>query len=527
VFRKKSPEEEQLKKHTSFLKSKHVDESLVAVSTIVSMGSSSPETMGKYIVSVLPQMLKDGDVRVHTRAALIASGLISTSPNTRGELVEQFIGLLRHNDPPMKFYAAGILGRVAENYPEDLRPHIGEITSLFVDKNQINAWVAAVALGEIGYRAPQIAEDFVPFLDNQLREKKSLSSFFSVLTYSRISLRSPMIVKNSTLLLLDLARDAQGQEGYDMGLEISLIIARLMNAQPDLIEAHVMPYVNSFLEEKNPIARCSIVYLVGELGMRQPHLVNRLLPKLIQLCNDKDLRVRVLMALALGRMSFRSKELAEVTVPELMKLLEDKEDRVRGAAAIGLRYIAASSPERIEPIIPKLSKMLEDKNKTLRGVAGFSLQLFSKVAPELIADVIEWAGKAIAEGYASARRGAGFALHFTSRYPDSVVDKGLLPEVLKLMEDEDPNVRGRAVMALKNMVPEFPDFVLEHLTMIMGLLEDKDGRVRMQATYALAEIADYHREAVKQTALERMVRLLEDPDQRVRTIAALCLGRIT
>jgi HEAT repeat protein len=226
-------------------------------------------------------------------------------------------------------------------------------------------------------------------------------------------------------------------------------------------------------------------------------------------------------------MSFRSKELAEVTVPELMKLLEDNEDRVQGAAAISLRYIAASSPERIEPIIPKLSKMLEDKNKTIRGVASFSLQLVSKVAPDLIGNIIEGAGKVIADGYASTRRGAGFALHFTSRYPDSVIDGGLLPEVLKLMEDGDPNVRGRAVMTLKNMVPAFPDFVLEHLTMIMGLLEDKDGGVRMQASYALAEIADYHREAVKEMALERMVRLLEDKDQRVRLIAALCLGRMT
>lgn len=535
MFRKKSPEEEELKKHTTFLKSKHVGESLAAVSTIVSMGSSSPETMGRYIVSLLPQMLKDGNVRVHTRAAFIASGLISTSPNTRRELVKQFIGLLRHNDPAMKLYAAAIIGRVAENYPEDLRPHIGEITQLFDDKNRINAWAAAAALGEIGYRAPQIAEDVAPFLDKQLREKKPLSRFLSVITYSRISLRSPTIVKNSILPLLDVARGAQEPEGFDIGLDISLIIARLMNARPDLVEAHVMPHVNSFLEEKNPIARASIVYLIGELGMRQPHLVNKLLPKLTQLCNDKDARVRGLMALALGRMSYRSKELAEVTVPELMKLLEDKEDRVQGAAAISLRYIAANSPERIEPIIPKLSKMLEDKNKIIRGFAGFSLLLVSKVAPDLIGapgfsligDIIERAGKVIAEGYASARRGAGFALHFTSRYPDSVIDRGLLPEVLRLMEDKDPNVRGRAVMALKNMVPAFPDFVLEHLAMIMGLLEYKDGGVRMQASYALAEIADYHREAVKEIALERMVRLLEDSDQRVRAIAAFCLGRIT
>jgi HEAT repeat protein len=527
LFRKKSPEEETLKKYTPFLKSKNVGESLNAVSTIVSMGSNSPETMGRYIVSLLPQMLKDGDTRIHSKAAFIAAGLISASPQLREDLVKYVIDLLRHNDPAMKLYAAGLLGRVAENHPEGLKPHIGEINRLFDDANRINVWAAANALGEIGYRAPQIAEDFVPFLDEQLRGKKPLSRFLSVITYGRISLTSPTIVKNSISLLLDTARTAQDPDGFEVGLDISLIIARLMNARPDLVEAHLMPHVNSFLEEKNPVARGSIVYLIGELGMRQPHLMNRLLPKLTQLCNDNDVRIRALMALALGRMSYRVKELAEVTAPELMKLLEDREDRVRGAAAISLRYIAASSPERIEPIIPKLSKMLEDNNKTTRSVAGFSLMLVSKVAPDLIGDIIEKAGKVIAEGYASARRGAGFALHFASRYPDSVIDRGLLPEALSLMEDTDPNVRGRGVMALKNMAPVFPDFVLEHLTMIMRLLEDKDGGVRMCASYALAEIADYHREAVKEIALERMVKLLDDSEQRVRAIAGLCLGRIS
>jgi len=526
VFRKKSPEEKELEKHVSSLKSKNVGESLAAVSTIVSMASSSPDTMGRYVVSVLPKMLNDDNVRLRTRAAFIASGLISTSQEFNRDLIAQFIGLLGHKDLLMKGYAAGFMGRIAESYPEDLRPHVGEITSLFDDKILYTAWAAAMALGEIGYRSPQIAEDFVPFLDRQLRYYP-LRRPFSVIAYSRMSLRSPTIAENSMSALLEAARGiAKDLRSFEVGLEISLIIARLMNARPDLVEKHLMPYVNSFLEDKNPAGRASIAYLIGEVGMRQPHLMDELLPKLTQLCNDGEYIVRALTALALGRMSYRSKEVAEKTVPELLKLLKDREHRVQGAAAISLRYIAASAPEQIEPIMPKLSKMLEDKNKMTRKVAGFSLQLISKVAPDLIGDVMDKMGKVIADGYASTRRGAGFTLHFTSRYPDSVIDRELLPEVLKLMEDRDANVRGRGVLALKNMTPVFPDFVLEHLTMILGLLDDRDGGVRMNASYALAEIADHHRESVKKMAFERMVRLLEDKDKRVMPIAALCLGRI-
>jgi HEAT repeat protein len=70
-------------------------------------------------------------------------------------------------------------------------------------------------------------------------------------------------------------------------------------------------------------------------------------------------------------------------------------------------------------------------------------------------------------------------------------------------------------------------FQIPRLSCVIKLLEDSDARVRMEASYALAEIADYHREKVKELALKKIVKLLEDKEKRVRLISGLCLGRIS
>jgi HEAT repeat protein len=519
MFRKKSQEEEELSKYFPSLKSKDMGESLSAVSKIVSMASASPETIGRYLVSLLPKMLKDGDVRIRTRAALMASGLISALPGFRGDLVESVVGLLGHSDPAMRMYASALLGRISTDYPEHVMNHLEEVLTLLGEKDPLKVWTTSNALGEIGFRSPGLAGDVVAKMAEPLREKGA----FFITALSRISLGSPLAVESAIPQMVEAVRKASD---LFVGLEVSVIMARLAYASPELAEVSVLPHVRSLIEDKNFVARASSVYLVGELGIRRPGLVKELAPRLTALFGDKDAYVRLLLALAMSRVSYRSREFAETFAPLLTRLLEDREDHVRGAAAIGLRYLAASAPDLVEPIVPKLSGMLEEKNRTLRGIAGLSLQLVSKVAPDIISEIIERAGKAVAEGGADARRGAVVTLHMVSRYPDTEIDEGLLPEIERLMGDNDVKVRGRSVMALKNMTPTFPDFVLEQLPRVIDLLGDKEREVKIQAAYALGEVSDYHPETVKKLALERLVKALEDPDQMVRAIAALSLGRI-
>ena len=78
--KKKGLEEKKIDSHLSAVKSKDVSESLSAVSSIVKMGSSSPEAIREYLMAMMPKLLGDKNIRVRTRAAFILSGLISTSP---------------------------------------------------------------------------------------------------------------------------------------------------------------------------------------------------------------------------------------------------------------------------------------------------------------------------------------------------------------------------------------------------------------------------------------------------------------
>ena len=113
--KKKGPDKQKIDRLLSSMKSKDVHESLSAVSSIVTMGSSSPEAIRDYLLPMMPKLLGDKNLRVHTRAAFILSGLMSTSSELQGDLVRYTVDLLRHNARVMRLCAAGMLGQIAAN----------------------------------------------------------------------------------------------------------------------------------------------------------------------------------------------------------------------------------------------------------------------------------------------------------------------------------------------------------------------------------------------------------------------------
>jgi len=518
-WKKKKPEEEELDRLISSMDSKNVSESLSAVSSIVKMGTGSPELVREYLVPMMPKLLEDGKVHVRTRAAFTLSGLIFAAPELRGDLIKYAIELLRHKDRTMRLYAAGLLGRVAVEAPEHLKAFMGEIKELLRGRDELRAFDASFALGEIGFGAPFLVEDVIPTMTELLEKRAELI----VNSFNSITLKSPMLIKGSVPRLVEVVKRTKD---LNISWGISTLLARLSHTSAEVAEELVLPYVETLLEGKTGFARASAVYMIGEIGIRYPDLIRKHLPRMSGLSTDHESIVRTFSALSMGRVCYRSPELAATLVPELLKLFNDMNDTVRGAAAISLRYVAASSPGRVEPIIQKLSKMLEDRDQVLRGFASIGLRLVSQVAPDIVSDIAERVSERVAEGNVHVRRGAAFILHVISTIPDPDIDRGILPEVVRLLDDQDSNVKVRAVLALKSLVPAFPDLAKAQAPRILELLDDKDGLIRMQASSFFGEIAYYHPEAVKDLVLSKMVILLEDREQQVRNAAALSLGKI-
>ena len=518
-WKKKSPEEEYLDNQISSMKSKKIEESLSAVSSIVEKGSGSPKIIKNFLIPRLPKLLKDGNIRIRTRTAFVLSGLFFRSEKLRDDLIKHLFDLLRHNDNSMRLYAANILGRAAFVTPELLKPLIHPITNLLKDRDQTLANNAAFAIGDIGLRAPSLIEDVIPVMNELLIARQN--TVFTA--FNLISQGSPVLIKDSVPRLLDIIKTTE-KNSFDAGLQASILLIRVSHASRKLAEDLILPNVESLLGLWDKYARACAVYLVGGVGISRPELVEKLLPKLIERTKDRDGIVRAYAALSLGRICYLSPETSDTIVPILLKMVDDNEEFVRGAAAICLRYGVVSSPEQIKSVIPKLSNMLKDKNQIARGVASLGLRLISETVGGLGGFVIDKISDGVAEGNLRVRRGAAAAFQWISYLPDPEVDRNLLPEIFKFLEDKDTNVKLRTIQTVLNF-SKLIENVEEWVPIILDLTKEKDVNLKINATITLGCVAENNSE-VKDRVLPRLVDLLEDGNAAVRGAAALSLGRI-
>ena len=113
--KKKSPEEAELDKRISAMKSKDVQESLSAVTAVINLCLKSPELKKTYLHTLLPKLLEDRNTRARTRAAFTLTGLLFSSSDLRKDLIRYVVELLtEHKDQAMMLHAAAVLGRIAE-----------------------------------------------------------------------------------------------------------------------------------------------------------------------------------------------------------------------------------------------------------------------------------------------------------------------------------------------------------------------------------------------------------------------------
>lgn len=519
-WRKKTVEEERAATLIPLLKEKDVSKRLSIIPQLMEQVPASPK-----ILSVL---LKDRDPRVRMSAAFTVSSMIATSPTLRQEQVRIAADLLEHGDFLVSMYAASVLGRVAEKFPDFLRNLVPGIVT-FPKELSMQGMAHALAAGEIGFRAPEVIETVIPLIDQSL-EGKGPARDYAIIAFGRISCRSPLLLKDFVPQIISYMKETKDQS---TGLDAALILARISASSPEVSRQLIWPHVEGLLKEKNDVTRAAVALLMGELGLRNPEIALDILPKLTDLLKDENPMVRVLMALSLGRMSTRSQILAEKVVPELLKMRDDPDLGNRICVFASLRYVAATSPQLIREALPDISKMLKDQNPNVRKAAAVGLKLVSFVLPDLmseitdkIAEQIDEGAEALKQGPLVVRKGVAMTFHMISRCFDPEVDGGLLPEMVALLDDTEPKIRERGLLAIKNIATGYPDLVRVWLPQLVRLLDDKQPIVRRGAALALAEIGVTYPDLVREAAVLKLVEMLEDRELAVSVYIAFSLGQL-
>ena len=157
-------------------------------------------------------------------------------------------------------------------------------------------------------------------------------------------------------------------------------------------------------------------------------------------------------------------------------------------------------PEASETQIRKFIQELREKNENVRVDASTNLATIGKPAvPFLIEALKEKEIRAVVT-FILGRIG-----------PNA---KAAVPALIEEIKDEDKNVRARAVEALGKIGPET-------MPTLLAALKDKEPIVRVRAVQALGRLGPA---AVKATSA--IVDVMQDPDESVRSEAALALKKI-
>jgi len=244
--------------------------------------------------------------------------------------------------------------------------------------------------------------------------------------------------------------------------------------------------MKTMLNDADPKSQVLAADALGHMGPAAEEAV----PDLVQLLTVENENVRLHASKALA-------DIGEVAVPSLISALKQPEPAMRTSAADVLGAIGPAAKDAI----PSLATLLGDQEQEVSRHAASALGLIGPAAvPELI-EVARWRGR-----YATDMASTAFAT--------LKADAATVNELVKLMGNvrEDPAVRAFAVSALGNM----PDKARGQMPELIRLLSDENNDVRTAARWALGQTGPKGIPALREA--------LKNSDPRVRAGAAFALG---
>ncbi len=150
-----------------------------------------------------------------------------------------------------------------------------------------------------------------------------------------------------------------------------------------------LPYVSSLLTHASVKIRAKALWMLGEMGLRFPHLIKDAVPSIYSLCKSTDPLLSERAVNALGRIGRGCFSSIEKYWPELFRFAEDEDPKVRLSFIWASENIATNTPDIYADHMEVFAKLLHDKDDKVRMESPEIFRVLGKRRPEFVMPYVE------------------------------------------------------------------------------------------------------------------------------------------
>ena len=150
-----------------------------------------------------------------------------------------------------------------------------------------------------------------------------------------------------------------------------------------------IPYVSSLLAHESVKIQAKSLWLIGEMGMEYPLLIQEAVPVIASFCDSAQPLLRERAVNALGRIGRADYHLIEPYWENLYHFASDEEPKVRLSFIWASENIATNTPDVYENYMSVFAELLHDVDDKVRMEAPEIFRVLGKRRPEFIRPFVE------------------------------------------------------------------------------------------------------------------------------------------
>lgn len=150
-----------------------------------------------------------------------------------------------------------------------------------------------------------------------------------------------------------------------------------------------IPYVSSLLTHESVKIQAKALWLLGEIGLAYPLLVQDAVPVIASFCDSPIPLLRERAVNSLGRIGRGDYHIIEPYWTDLFRFASDGEAKVRLSFIWASENIATNTPGIYENYMPVFEKLLYDTDDKVRMEAPEIFRVLGKRRPEFVEPFVE------------------------------------------------------------------------------------------------------------------------------------------
>ena len=145
-----------------------------------------------------------------------------------------------------------------------------------------------------------------------------------------------------------------------------------------------IPYVSSLLTHESVKIKAKALWLLGEMGLVYPQLVQDAVPVIASFCDSPNPLLRERAVNALGRIGRGNYHVIEPYWIDLFRFASDEEAKVRMSFIWASENIATNTPDIYENYMSIFEELLHDVDDKVRMEAPEIFRVLGKRRPEFV-----------------------------------------------------------------------------------------------------------------------------------------------